>query len=56
VIGRGAFAVVKTYCKDLGADIAVKIFQTSSAGYETPQVVISFKSSAAMQTIRQPLR
>jgi len=28
VIGRGAFAtVVKTYCKDLGADIAVKIFK-----------------------------
>lgn len=28
VIGRGAFAtVVKTYCKDLGADIAVKILK-----------------------------
>jgi serine/threonine protein kinase len=28
VIGRGAFAtVVKTYCKDLGADIGVKIFK-----------------------------
>jgi len=27
-IGRGAFAtVVKTYCKDLGADVAVKVFK-----------------------------